>query len=76
MFDRQDAGIEEYLRPSELIGLDWMPRTLSSAISVDSGLVIVPWLIRPVCLQAIGLYGWDTRAHDSWPAHNNAPVVM
>jgi len=24
MFDREDAGIEEYLQPSELIGLDWM----------------------------------------------------
>jgi len=24
MFDRQDAGIEEYLRPSELIALDWI----------------------------------------------------
>jgi len=26
MFDRQDAGIglEEYLRPSELTGLDWI----------------------------------------------------
>jgi len=24
MFDRQDAGIGEYLRPLELIGLDWI----------------------------------------------------
>jgi len=24
MFDSEDAGIEEYLRPSELIGLNWM----------------------------------------------------
>jgi len=23
MFDRQDVGIEEYMRPSELIGLNW-----------------------------------------------------
>ena len=24
MFDREDAGIEDILRPSELIGLDWI----------------------------------------------------
>jgi len=24
MYDRQDAGIEDYLHPSELIGLDWI----------------------------------------------------
>ena len=43
MFDRQDVGTEEYLRQSELIGLDWIGRpallTLfqSSLLSVAVG---------------------------------------
>ena len=54
MFDRQDAGIEEYLRPSELIGLDWigftdkrLAITLENVIptNVIGRLFIVSWAI-------------------------------
>jgi len=70
MFDRQDAGIEEYLHPSELVGLDW-------TVAVYGRLNVNVALNRPTFMSSVrnhGLYGYyqGSRAVDG----NKDPVAL